>query len=490
MKITAAKFKAICITLVIIAVEVFCSVYLRTSNSLNSDEALKMASFICTVAFFIEMYVWIRLTNEVFSPYTVFFVVLFIFCCGQSIGWLFGLDMGHKDMWDRVDYGITRQLLLQGLMYSTIGISCFHLGSIIATKCDRNKIPFSKWTAEEIENSFSRIGKILLGICIPAFIANTFVSIITVMQGGYAEIYVYQQSSSFLMRFLNILANYYQPCLLLLLITYKNSLPKRRMIVVAMLLDVVINLFIGGRSGAVMSLLAIVLAYHYFVKPFSVKSTIVGAIGGYFSIAVLNAIADIRDVANKGLGDFLSALSSSFSNVIGEFLGELGWSITSVCWTMNIVPSSYPFRYGMSYLVSLISWIPSFCFTGAHPVVIWGELSNWLQNALGMTYGPGYTMVAEAYLNYADFGYFALIIEGIFVSLMIAQIPRRYSENNLLKSTFQIMVIMVLMKSLVRSSVSIAFRQIVFVIMPLYILVRLSIKKGKIDSENRNLDMA
>ena len=114
--------------------------------------------------------------------------------------------------------------------------------------------------------------------------------------------------------------------------------------------------------------------------------------GGYFGIAILNAVADIRDVANRNLLDFFPMLFSSLSNVIGEFIGEVGWSITSVCWTMNLVPGSYEFRHGMSYLVSLISWIPSQFFTGTHPVVVWGELSTWLQKALNMTYGPGYTI--------------------------------------------------------------------------------------------------
>ena len=47
----------------------------------------------------------------------------------------------------------------------------------------------------------------------------------------------------------------------------------------------------------------------------------------------------------------------------------------------------------------------------------------------------------------------------------------------MLGGTFQIIVIMTIMKSLVRSSVSVAFRTTVFTIIPLYIIIRMALKK-------------
>lgn len=479
MKITTSKFKAILITIFIILIESILSSFINNFNGLNIENSLKMISLICVICFCVELIVWIKLTREIFSPYTVFFIVLFVFCCGQCIGWLFGIDMGVKDMWNRLDHNMSKQLLFNGLSYSMIGISCFHLGAILGTNCDKAYCNKTKWTNEEVLTVFNQMSTFLLIITIPAFIANTVVCLSTVSEGGYASIYTFQKSSSTLIKILDIVSNYYEPCLLLLLIVNKEYKQRRRLIVCAMLLDVLVNLFIGGRSGAVMSMLAIVLAYHYFVKTLNMRDSVIGFCGGYIGVAVLNAIAEIRDVANKSLFEFFPIFFSSFTNVIGKFVGELGWSITSVCWTMDIVPNIYPFRWGMSYIVSLISWVPSFIFKGTHPVVIWGELSNWLQEVLSMTYGPGYTMIAEAYINFGYFGYFALIIEGIIIAFFIAQISRKNAEKNLLKSTMQIMFIMVLMKSIVRSSVSIAFRQYIYVILPLLIIIDILLKEGR-----------
>ena len=479
MKITSSKLKTIISMFGLIIIETIISNYLKENyKSIGIKNALVVASLICLVSVVIELILWKNLTHEFFSPYTVFFIVLFIFCCGQSVGWLLNIDMGPKDMWNRVDHGITKDLLLRGLLYSSISISYFHLGAIIATKCDRRNIKYSKYNEIIVRKVFKYTAKHILIICIPAFIINSYTNIIQV-KTGYENLYSYLESSSIIYRVIDILSNYYEPCLLMLLIAYSKDRIKRKVIIFAMLIDVIISLYIGGRSGAVMSLLAIVLAYHYFIKPFNGKKVIVAITTGYFGIAFLNTIAKFRNLSNKNVVDLFNMFIMSFSNVIGQFIGELGWSITSICWTMTLVPKSYSFRYGLSYLVSLIAWIPTFFFPNGHPVVKWGELSTWLQGALRMSYGPGYSMIAEAYLNFGEYGSYMLLIEGMVISYMIAQVSRKNSHKDILKSTIQIIYIMILMKSLIRSSVSIAFRQFVFIILPLYIIMIVVLKKNK-----------
>lgn len=475
MKISTKKFYTILSTIALIVAQ-FISFSVFQNKVDSVETSLVLASSLCIFAMCVNIISWKYLTGELLCPYIVFLLVLFIFCCGQSIGWFTGINMGPKDMWDRVDHGMTKELLLRGLCYSSQGISFFHLGAIIACKSHDNYVKENVFESDRVETAYRNLGKLLLLISIPAFLVKTYEAIITVMQGGYSAIYSYRINSSTFMQICNILGNYYQPCLLLLLIAYRNNAKYRKCIITAMIFDVIANLYIGGRSSAVMVMLAIILAYHYFVQSFNRKQISIGIVGGYLGIAVLNAVADIRGSSGRGFLDVITALRTSFTNVIGEFIGELGWSITSICWTMELVPT-YGLRHGMSYLVSLISWVPSFVFTGTHPVVKWGELSNWLQSALNMSYGPGFSMIAEAYLNFGNFGFIALLVEGIVIGKLIARVSKKNTEQDLLGSTFQILIIMVLMKSLVRSSVSIATRQAFFVILPLYVIIRLSLGK-------------
>lgn len=483
MLVSRKKFYAICIMLLLIALEGIIFLLVQSNKSyLTTDQKLILVSVVCSTSFIIEIFLWWRLTREFFSPYMVFLLVLFIFTCGQSLGWSIGLDMGDRDLWNRVDHGLTRNLLIQGLSYSMLSISCFHLGAVFACKTIAGNKDFGKWTEGEVVSAFNALGKLMLVLCIPAFIAKTLQDILAVLAGGYSAYYVVNESRSSLMSLVSILADYYQPCMLILLIAHRNEKKYRRIIVGAMLIDVVFSLYIGGRSGAVMTLLGILLAYHYFVKPFYLKQTFVGCIVGYVGIAFLNGLATIRGVSGRGIGDFISAMENSFSNVIGDFIGELGWTLTSVCWTINLVPGSGGnFRYGMSYIAALISWIPSFIFGGRenHPTVIWANLSDWLQTSLGMGYGPGYTMVAESYINFGWFGLIAMLIEGMVIARIIAKVRRDAVRNNVLGATFQIMVIMIIMKSLVRSSLSNAFRSVVFTLIPIYILIYFTLQKGR-----------
>ena len=408
--VSIKKFSTIIIMLVLLIVQwAIINPYID-GNVQNADFVLQKLSYLCVISVILEVFLWWRLTGELFSPYIVFFAVLFIFTCGQSIGWATGLDLGDRDMHIRFGNSGELSLLIRGLGYSLMGISSFHLGAIFYYKdlgIFQNKI---RWSAEYVTNIYTNLSKLLLCIAIPSFFAKTIYDVIAVATGGYRNYYNVNVSRSSLMSILNIFADYYQPCLMILLIANRENKRVRRIIVTAMMVDVVISLYIGGRSNAVMTLLGILLAYHYFVKPFKVKQAILGVFAAYFGVRFLNGIASIRGMANRNIMDMIEVMFSPTTNVIGEFIGELGWTITSICWTMSLVPSSYPFRYGMSYLVSFLSWIPSGVFGGRanNPVVIWGNLSEWLQNALHMGYGPGYTTVAESYINFGWYGIIAL----------------------------------------------------------------------------------
>lgn len=459
------KFISAVVMIGIIVIQGIIAYNFIANPSMYSKEAyLRFVSWICVVSFVIELIIWNRISGEKISPYIIFIFVAFIFCCGQSIGWAFGIDMGPKDMWDRVDHGMTKTLLVKGLCYSMIGLSCFHLGAILFHS---NNTRVSKWSRNEILNSYASLGNIMLLIAIPAFIAKTVLEVIAVSSGGYGA--VYSMESSAFTSLLGILSNYYQPCLLILLISNRDKKIQRRIIVAAMLLDVVAELYIGGRSGAVMTLLGIVVTYHYFIKKFRIRDILLLLVAGYIVVALLNSVAVIRDQSGRGLSSAFSANASN--NVLGTFIGELGWSITSICWTMNLVPSSYPFRHGMSYLVALISWIPTVIFGSVHPSSTWGELANWLQKALKMGYGPGYTMVAESYINFGWFGIIFLFFEGAVLVNLLSRVSIDDTENNILGATFQILIIMTVMKALVRSSVDQATRMVVFVLLPLYIMI-------------------
>ena len=476
MKLLVYKKKLFIVSIMILLLllQLLTCHYIMNMSTNYPEKALKISSWIAVGSLTIELFLWKKSSGELFSPYVFFFIVAFAFCCGQSIGWIFELDMGPKDMWNRSDHGITKYLLCEGLLYSTIGLSAFHLGALIVNNTFHKEI--IKYKAEDVVATYKQIGKLMILIVIPAFFAKMLMNIITVSSGGYGAIYT--RNTSYITTLISIISDYYQPCLLILLIAYKENYLYRRTIIAMMLVDVIAALYIGGRSGAVMSILGIILAYHSYIKRLTIKGLLILLGLGYVIVIILDIVAVTRGESGRTIGDIFVSASHSDSSVIGSFIGELGWSITSVCWTMELVPSLSDYRYGTSYLVSLLSWIPTPLFGNVHPVTIYGELSWWLQNSLRLPYGPGFSMMAEAYINFGWFGGIALFFEGTIMSKLLARVPCKRAQEDVIGSTFQIMIIMILTKSLVRSSVDQATRSAFFVIIPLYLLIHISLPKN------------
>lgn len=478
LSISRRKIYAVSIMFLLIIFQCFSIGYANLYPSY--EDGLRIISIVCMMSFFLEIIIWRYVSKELFSPYLVLFVVLFVFTCGQSIGWATGIEMS-KNLMFRADHGLNTQLLFQGLSYSMLSISFFQIGAILGSFTNSYVKRLSKWKAGQVTTAYRNLGKILIILCIPAFIAKTGQNIQAVLANGYTNYFAVNQARSTLMSLVDFVADWYQPCLLILLVAYRNSDVKRRIIVGAMLVDVVLSLIVGGRSGAVMTIMGMLLTYHYFVRPFKLKQACLGFGFGYVGMAIMNSIAVFRGETSRSLSRFISVLADSFSNVLGDFIGELGWTLTSICWTMRLVPSTEPFRYGLSYLTGLLSWVPSFVFGGRanHPSVLHSNLAEWLADTNHMSYGPGYTTIAESYINFGYLGLIAMLVEGIIIAKFVAQIRKRDVEKNLIGSTFQVLMIMVLMKSTVRSSFSVAFRSFVFVLIPILLLIRFTLRKKR-----------
>nr|WP_308668978.1 O-antigen polysaccharide polymerase Wzy [uncultured Agathobacter sp.] len=472
--ISKKKFKCIILALCIIFIQTCVGLKVMAVKS-DIDYALISFSWISLFGFVIEIALWKYMTDELFCPYIVFISVLYIFSCGQSIGWTLGIDLGGQDLWYRHDFGMNHLWLIKSLVYSTLAFSFFHFGAMVFYSGKRKKT--LKYSSNNVYNAYKIIAKPLLVLCIPAFIVNCFRTIIAVAIGGYGAYYDTLESQSNILTLMSYIADYYQPCLLLLLLAYRDKKQYRRVIIILMLLETICQLYIGGRSGAVMTVLGIMLSIHYFVKPFNIKNILKYGCFGYVGLAFLNAIQETRNMIGHNLQDVIVAVGSSFTDAVGHFIGELGWSMSSTVWTMMLVPSQYDFRYGTSYLTSLLVPIPNLGFWEVHPAKLYANVGDWLEKVLNYDHGIGYSMTAESYINFGWYGLIVMFIWGTILVKVLANTKRVNVEENIVGATFQILVIMTIMKSLVRSSFSNSLRAIVYVLIPLYIIITQVLKR-------------
>lgn len=474
MVITKRKFNCILFQAIIIIIQLFVVIKVMRETS-DIDYALIFLSWICFLSFLVEMLLWNYLSKELLCPYIVFLSVLFVFCCGQSIGWALGIDLGGQDLWFRHDFGMDHAWLIKGLAYSMLSVSCFHAGAII--NYGGEQIRNNLWRSEDVIEAYNLIAKPLLLLCIPAFVVNILQTVLAVATGGYAAYYEVLESRSAIFTLFGYIDDYYEPCLLLLLIANRDKKQTKFIIIGFMLFEAICQLYIGGRSGAVMTVLGIVLAIHYFVRPFSSIDIVRLGTLGYIGLALLNAIEKTRNTIGKGIGDVLNAIGISFFDAIGHFVGELGWSMSSTIWTMMLVPKTSDYRHGVSYLASLLVPIPNIGIWEVHPAKLYANIGDWLEKALNYDHGIGYSMVAESYINFGWFGLIVMFVFGLILVRFLARVKRVNTENDILSATFQILIIMTIMKSLVRSSFSNSMRSIVYVLIPIYLIISYKLNK-------------
>ena len=144
---------------------------------------------------------------------------------------------------------------------------------------------------------------------------------------------------------------------------------------------------------------------------------------------------------------------------------------------MLLVPDSYPFRFGTSYLYSFTTVIPNLGMWKIHPAVSKANLGIWLKDVLGLRYGPGFSFAAEAYINFGWFGIIVLFILGGFYGWFFSLVDKKQDNPAILVFVFTVFVLVTMTT---RNSFVGTVRAFLYVSLPLYIaimLVRNSIEK-------------
>ena len=468
--ISRRKANALFILFLIEVVNLFLGWNYVTEGGTYTSDNIRLIAAITVFEVIITFVIWKKIVNEFCCPFFIVYVVSVIFGIGQCFCWTFGLDMGSMDLLEYLPK-IPIHYIGNGLIYSQNAIIIFFLGALFAYSENESK----KVMCEDTEANncdyiaMETVSTLLLIISIPCVILN-FKNVLTaVVAGGYSELYTELNSYSKAGQFIPLLAGWFPVALLMKYALYaKHDKVKSSISVAFLFIYIAINLFAGGRSGAVMLVLAFVLAKYYYGTPFTKKELVMVILGGYIFLGILNAIADTRLMSNRNFFSFFS--SFSISSVLGDFIGEMGWSMSSTSWTMQLIDNGSYFRCGESYLYALTAIIPNLGFWKVHPAKI-ANLGDWLQSSLGRSTGLGYTFIAETYANFSWFGLILMFILGIGASRLLSKIPREYAVYNYRKSFLMVMIIATILKSFVRSSFSASMRPLVFTILLIYLMI-------------------
>ena len=118
--------------------------------------------------------------------------------------------MGERDLWTNSTNGINHDLLLRGLYYTTVGITLFFLGAVIGRKEENKKTNAVYYSSEHVIIAYRNIGKIIILLCVPAFIAIVVQDIGAVSANGYLAYYDVSKSRC---RILSTMPSYFAYCI-------------------------------------------------------------------------------------------------------------------------------------------------------------------------------------------------------------------------------------------------------------------------------------
>lgn len=354
-------------------------------------------------------------TRTFWDPRPLLFVSLLIFNGGQYIAHLFEPNTIMFLGW------FTDQQILAAGYFGLTSLSAWLVGFLLSlifgwsVKVQADALGISRLR-------LIAIGFILIGT-IPT-ILETIRAVKIVASQGYIGLYQQEVLTS-TENISGFLSAFFIPGLLILLGS-KTLVFRSRLVVITVISALfIVRILLGNRSVALLPLISTLFVWHYAVRPISRK--LIASVLAVLFLVILPAVAILRQ--ERGLVDFDGVANAvSRTNPFLASLWEFGVTASTTAYAMILIPSIRPFEYGLSYIYSIFTLLPS--LGGLNPAIARGTLSDWLiQTVDPLTAanggGLGYSAVAEVYTN---FGLLGGVFGFILISFAIHLIFRKFSD--------------------------------------------------------------
>jgi oligosaccharide repeat unit polymerase len=370
----------------------------------NAEFWIRPLGVMLLLVYLWALWSWQRVTHTLFNPYILFFTAALLFNGGQALLEIFNLNP------DGIFGGaFSAQLVAQTLLLVLLGLAFFHFGGLVAVVFGERAV--ARRTLPNPTHSPLRavriVGWCLLALSIVPTLLRLRDAVTLVLTSGYASLFQQTAGTSFDAA-PQLLAAFLVPAALFLLAGSGSSRASVIVSLVLMLGYSATEFFLGSRSAAAMPLIAFAWVYHRTVRP--LPALVLAAVGGVALFVIFPLVQAVRVLPGGERLD-VSTLVNAFvaiQNPIVSILNEMGGSMVTVTFTLELVPAVRSFDYGIGYFYALLTLVPNL-FWQVHPTVAHGLATQWLvQTVAPLTAaaggGYGYSFIAEAYLNFGWVG--------------------------------------------------------------------------------------
>lgn len=403
---------------------------------------------------------WLKRGNQFISPYIIFLLCLYVFSYGQSFLWAFGLESERTLVGF---YDITICEIFEAQVQTIIMLAFFHIGAVYSMQKQQKRY-FEYSLAIDYSYRLKQIGWLLFFISIVPYLSETINSMVLSMSKGYGALYEGEGKVG-LENLSGFISDYFIPSVICLFIAYKNNKKIRKLFLICFLLNVVAILLTGGRSNAVVLLSVVVLLYNYLVRRFTIRWLLAGCFATFMLLQLLAFIAKVRV---EGFSASSGKNVKIENNAAIDAIAEMGSTMFCLIKTAELVPSKESFKYGKSYIYSFTTLIPNIGFWDIHPAKKEANLGDWLQQELNLGYGTGFSMCAEAFINFGHLSFIVFFFWGWFLSTIFGKIEVSKQTNNYALMAF-LMILFWFFLKLPRNNFINLIRPVFFIAGPIYL---------------------
>jgi hypothetical protein len=391
------KVTTVRVALLITAILSVASLFVAATVGDNSGDLLGAASFLVCFTGIWCLGSWRYHRGTILDPYGLFFLAAFVFNGGQAPLHLIGaLDRGYLHG-DFTDGAVTRTLFLV-----TASLTALHAGALSALAAAHRRPPRPHEDDSEVA-SRSLVGWSLLIASIGPLVYMLYNGVTRVLTYGYMALYQ-DYTPAGIESAVQIIALLVVPGSMFVISTAQRKTVARWIPFAVLLAYGVTLLFLGLRGHSTLPLVAAAWLWHRAVKPLP-KAPLIGA-AALLMLVVFPAVRVIRQSAgsDRASTDLVASGYASIDNPAIAIFNELGMSMNTVAYTIDLVPKTRDFELGASYGYSALTLFPSL-FWDRHPAIEHGTPSTWLVNTVDPVFaaiggGMGYSFIAEAFLNF------------------------------------------------------------------------------------------
>jgi oligosaccharide repeat unit polymerase len=414
------------------------------ADSLNLDPEHAVGGFSVCVSLIAlwTFWSWYRLHGTIFDPYALVLTSSWLFNGGAVM-----LEVLHLNENGILGSKFSSDTILKTEYLVVLAICSLHFGALVINPANgvvrRQRVAsvrdlswHTRWT-----------GWVMLLVSIGPAIWVFKDAVAIVMAGGYLSLYQRSFETGFATT-PRVIANFLGPSALFLLAGSKGKRTALFTSAIVMLAYAGGNFFLGSRSAASTALIAYAWLYSRSIRRIRAKYLIVPALVlTFIAFPLIRAIRDTRGSDRMSIEATRGAWSG-IDNPVVSAISEMGHSMCTVSYTLELFPSHRPYDNGASYLYALLAAMPNVAWS-VHPTTAHGYLSTWLVRTVepataAMGGGLGYSYIAEAYANFGWIGVPALLFLFGLAAGKLSFLAMRRSDSAMLALTAAVLAVAIM----------------------------------------------